>query len=255
MTTAFAYAQARLQARHAQRLDPAAWQRLGASTSLAHFLEAAQKSGLHAWVAHLHAGLSARELERSLGRELAACVEEVASWLPVSWQPATLWVAKLPLLASMATLLGEVERPAWVPLHPDTEPLAELSWDERASAIAACGLAPLANPALGTNVAERWAHQFRKLWPRMLPSARDGLEALYQSSSRYFRESTDPSRSGWQLDAELDEEVTRLFRRHPEQPAAVFCHLCLVALDLSRLRGAVVRRALFAGVESEAAWA
>ena len=44
---------------------------------------------------------------------------------------------------------------------------------------------------------------------------------------------------------DLAQTVTRLFRRHGGTPVAVFCHLALVALDLERLRGDLVRRALF----------
>ena len=44
---------------------------------------------------------------------------------------------------------------------------------------------------------------------------------------------------------DLAHAVTRLFRRHGASPAAVFCHLVLVALDLERLRGGLVRRRLF----------
>ena len=47
------------------------------------------------------------------------------------------------------------------------------------------------------------------------------------------------------LRAILDQSLTAAFRRHSQQPAAIFCHLGLVALDLERLRGGLVRRAVF----------
>jgi hypothetical protein len=48
--------------------------------------------------------------------------------------------------------------------------------------------------------------------------------------------------------------LVRLFRKHGGSPAAVFCHLALVALDLERLRGGLIRRRVFApGNAKEAA--
>ena len=44
---------------------------------------------------------------------------------------------------------------------------------------------------------------------------------------------------------DLAQTLTRIFRRHGGSPAAVFCHLALVALELERLRGDLVRRRLF----------
>jgi hypothetical protein len=42
-----------------------------------------------------------------------------------------------------------------------------------------------------------------------------------------------------------------MFRKHAFQPAAVFIHLLLVALDMERLRGSVMQRALFPGYREE----
>jgi hypothetical protein len=45
--------------------------------------------------------------------------------------------------------------------------------------------------------------------------------------------------------------LQRLFRRHPVEPVALFSYLALLGLDLERLRGGLVERAVFAPVEVE----
>jgi hypothetical protein len=43
----------------------------------------------------------------------------------------------------------------------------------------------------------------------------------------------------------LLSKLTTAFRKYSFQPAAAFCHLALVALDLEMLRGDLLRRKLF----------
>jgi hypothetical protein len=70
------------------------------------------------------------------------------------------------------------------------------------------------------------------------------LEARLQRHLSRLRESDGVERSQ-QACQRLSEELAYEFRRHTHQPAAAFMHLALVALDLERLRAALVRRALF----------
>ena len=202
----FAYAQARIQARHAERPDEATWARLHASTTLAHFLTMARATGLRRWVAHLKPSHGAYDIERSLGNEFRTYVQEVASWLPERWQDATRAVGNLPLASE-----GEGKR------------------------------------LLGL---------WRARWPRTSGGERRALDALVDALSRHWAEmaSADTSSDGWVLRAALGARLGRLFRAEREQPAAVFCHLGMIALDVERLRGALLRRALFEDVRSDAAW-
>jgi hypothetical protein len=204
--TEFAYTQARIQARHAQRPDEATWARLHASTTLAHFLTAARATGLRRWVAHLKPGHAAQDIERSLGTEFRSYVREVASWLPERWQDATRAVGELPLASE-----GE-----------------------------------------GKRLLELW----RARWPRASVGQRRALNALVDALSRHSDEmATAASTSdGWLLRAALGTQLARLFRAEREQPTAVFCHLGMIALDVERLRGALLRRALFEDVRSDVAW-
>jgi len=43
----------------------------------------------------------------------------------------------------------------------------------------------------------------------------------------------------------LAHALTRMFRERGGTPSAAFCHLALVAIDIERLRGGLVRRRLF----------
>ena len=50
---------------------------------------------------------------------------------------------------------------------------------------------------------------------------------------------------GWALRRQLDEQLVRLWRRHPAEPVGGFIHLALTALEGERLRGELARRAAF----------
>ena len=202
----FAYAQARIQARHAERPDEATWARLHASTTLGHFLTMARATGLRRWVAHLKPAHGVHDIERSLRTEFRSYVHEVASWLPERWQDAT----------------------------------------------RAVGNTPLESEGEGKRLLELW----RARWPRMSGRERRALDALVETLSRHLEEMATASASsdGWVLRAALGARLGRLFRAECEQPAAVFCHLGMIALDVERLRGALLRRALFEDVRSDAAW-
>jgi hypothetical protein len=97
---------------------------------------------------------------------------------------------------------------------------------------------------------------FRGRWPFTTPSERRSLDDLLAELEQHRAAmGGSDAADGWALRAELDARVTRLFRLHAGGPAAPFCHLTLVALDLERLRGALLRRALFPDLRSEASWA
>jgi hypothetical protein len=54
-------------------------------------------------------------------------------------------------------------------------------------------------------------------------------------------------RDAWQERSALERELRRLFRKSALRPETAFCYLALVALDLERLRAALVRRVLWRG--------
>jgi hypothetical protein len=207
----FSYAQARLQARHAARPGDALWIRLEASRSLGHYLESARGTVIEPWLAGLQGASGVHEIEPGLRRVFRRYVLQVASWLPNRWQPSVAWTAELAELPTRA---------------------------EQAETLA------------------HWRQQFRELTPPATPSQRRGIELLAVQLGRYRSglldaETSSPDADGRELDRTLELALVRLFRWHPEQPAAALCHLALTALDLQRLRAGLCARALFAPEGSE----
>lgn len=97
---------------------------------------------------------------------------------------------------------------------------------------------------------------WRSEWPRTSGAERARLDELVDALTAHQQRmrSADMQEDGWRLGDALEAGLQRLFRRCTLQPAAPLCHLALIALDLHRLRGAVLRRALFPDVTSEVSW-
>jgi hypothetical protein len=91
-----------------------------------------------------------------------------------------------------------------------------------------------------------WADAWRQRWPRPGAAARadlDGLAALLGQHLTAFRASS-PQRA-WTRRQALRERLRLRFHGLGLSPAAPFVYLVLVALDLERLRRALLDRALF----------
>jgi hypothetical protein len=245
--TQLAYVQARLQARHGRRPDGATWQRLVNSGDLGHCLEVARRTPLRRWVAHLTGSRDSHGIEAALRQELRAYVAEVAAWQPPGWRPAVLWAATLPDLPLIDHLLSAQAPPAWLPQEPALRGLMAGRQRDRVSALAASAFAPLL-PFWdkGLPLARAWGEHWRSLWPSMPRSHARSLEALASLLAGHRAEMA-AGVDGGAARAYLARRVEHLFRRHPQQPAAVFCHLVLVGLDVEQLRGLLARRALLPG--------
>jgi hypothetical protein len=240
------YAQARLQARHGQRADEAAWQRLETTREYGALFDAARTSPLRSWVVGLTPRSSAREIETVLRGHWCAVVDETAGWMPTGWQAAIAWCALLPLLPALQHLARSGPVRPW--MHGDAllrkvcaaEPAA------RAAALRGTGAGALA-PAWAepqTLGAAWWLE-----WERRLPHplrADDNLRAvatLLRAHGSAF--AAAPAGPGTLLRRALQARLAPWLRRAAAEPAAAFVHLALCALDLERLRGELLRRALF----------
>jgi hypothetical protein len=94
----FAYAQARLGARHAERVSPATWLRLETHRSAESFLEAARATPLARWLGRVDRNPDPHAVEAALELEFANHVEEVADWIDDPWARSVRWLRWLPLL-------------------------------------------------------------------------------------------------------------------------------------------------------------
>ncbi|HWK82323.1 MAG TPA: hypothetical protein VNS61_01185, partial [Caldimonas sp.] len=108
------YAQARLNARHGQRLREADWHRIEVLRELAPLLELARGTALRSWLSGITAESSVHQVEATLRGHWRALVDEVSSWMPTPWQAAVSWCEVLPDLAPLQHLARGGKATPWM---------------------------------------------------------------------------------------------------------------------------------------------
>jgi hypothetical protein len=249
----WSYVQARLQARFGDRLGEGDWHLLEAVQSLERFLERARSTSLRRFTERLTADMASHAIERILRQEWLRYVEEVAGWTRPAWRPAVRWVVHVPDLPVLDRM-AHADPPDWAHDDPIFAAVAG-GHHPLASAAAKPSELDLPSPAGAPDagVAATWLAHWRALWPggaeqpwpgELADIAKSQTERLARAGAH---ETSEPYRR------ELERVLTRLFRRQAGTPIAMFCHLGLLALDLERLRGDLVRRRLFGTAPSEGA--
>ena len=242
----FAYAQARLQARHAQRPDEQLWRRLQGIATLEHYLQVAAGSALQHWVAGLQVQRDSHAIELLLRSRLRSYIDEVAGWLPKPWQAAVRWTKRLQDLPVIQYLLSDREPPAWVARDPVLAAFAGDSIDARRLAMSASDCLCLVQhwrPPL--SIQEVWLQCWEQSWPDA-PRYAAGLRRLagiYAGQSETVLVGSSDVRG--ERRAALVSAYTRAFRRYAFEPGSAIAHIWLVALDVQRLRSGVLHRLLF----------
>lgn len=243
----YAYAQARLQARFGAQPGASVWESLQTLVELPTLLEQMRVTPLRHWIASISASTPAHEMERLLRRRLQALIDEVAHWLPAEWRAAVHWTETLLDLPALAHLLRGDEAYAWMQDEPALQELAALHPTLRAGAAAQGRYASLLPRAGDTTLIARWLLEWRRRWPDAGGRERAALEQLAARVRGHLdRFAADRNGSGWAARDRLRTELTFLFRRQARTPAAAFAWLLLAALELERVRGALVERAHFA---------
>jgi hypothetical protein len=242
----FSYAQARLQARHGARPGGTDWLRLEGAGDLANYLLIAQQSTMKPWILGLHAHSSSHEIELTLREQFRQHVGEVARWVPSDWKSAMQWVSRIVDLPVISHLLAGEMAPAWVSDDPVLQGFAIGELDLRRGVEGDPGLTALIDQwQPDVTIFDGWLMCWQLLWPKQ-SHHRTGLDYL----SRLFKTQIEAQSSETAVDVaalreRLDHDLVTAFRRYRAQPAAAFAHIALTALDLERLRGGLVRRALF----------
>lgn len=248
MSTAdFAYVQVRLQARHGARPDEAVWRHLQGTSDFANYLQLARNTPLRSWVQTLDPGQSSDEIEGELRRLFRRHVDEVAGWVGPAWRPAVYWVRHLPDLPALQYLFSGDPVPVWMQNDPELHDMGCLPVDARLDAVrqSDCNIFYLAWQA-GESLPDAWLARWRALWP-MVARREQSMEALGKVLSQYLRVLQADTSGSVQARCEaLQLQLDSAFRRYSFQPAAVFSHLALTALELTRLRGELLVRQLFA---------
>lgn len=250
----WSYVQARLQARHGERLSEPEWRMLEAAKTLAGFLEKTRSTSLRRFVDRLDDEMTSHAIECILRFAWRAYVAEIGSWTPPAWRRSTLWVSYVPDLVVVDRLLAG-ETAIWMREDPLFGPLISADHDTRATTLQETPFFPLtAAPKENGGLGERWRAHWRTLWPRRCGAqGQPPLEKLADLVKAHVEElaAARVEESSGLYRRNLARALTRMFRNCGGTPAAAFCHLALVALDMERLRGGLVRRRLFDSEYSE----
>lgn len=244
----FAYAQARLQARHGMRPDDHAWAVVQSIRDLSHFLQTARTTALRPWVLHIGAQTDIHTIELTLKGQFRRYVYEVAGWQPTAWRKAILWVQRLLDLPALQHLFAGEPVPSWMLEDEILRPFATENMAARLEAVKASDCAVLLRGWLAeTPLTIAWLEQCRRLWPADDKPHHPALNELIAAFQAHIEElhNAGPTEISEPTRKRLAERLTHIFRRRDHQPAAALAHLGLVALDMERLRGELTRRVLF----------
>jgi hypothetical protein len=246
---AFAYSQARLQARYGARPRIADWSHIAATADLGALLQVLRASPLAGWTGRLGSRPGIHEIEWRAREEWLRRVDEVALWQPEAWRKGIHWLRWIAYLPALQKLARGGRAQAWMRDDPVLGPIVAREPRERATALRRTPLAPLAGGFHPPHeVAVAWTRHWRQLWPSR-DAGRGPIEALIGMTSherRVLARLADGVRSTDALRA-LERRFQLGFRRHPLSPAAAVAYLGLLALDLRRMRGALATRALHEG--------
>ncbi len=236
------YAHARLGARYGTRADELVWRRLAMIRDLGAFLDAARTSALGAWVTAIRPDSNVHAIELALRAHWRERIAAIAAWMPPEWRPAIEWCGLWPDLPVLQHLARGGVAPSWL----RDDPLAAALRDGRPAGHDA-GAATLLTA--GKAAPERMATLWHEAWLQRLPvqgsapSLLTEFAGVMKAHAIRFR---DPLQTdGWALRRALHARLAQLFRRATLDPTAAFIFLALSALEGERLRGELVRRAVF----------
>ena len=206
---------------------------------------------------HLPPQAEVHQIERSLRKSWHDYATEVAGWAPGEWRPAIRWTAHLTDLPHISHLArGGSVRP-WMLEDPELAPLAMEDFQRRREALSTSQYGEIADAIIGNrSPVEAWLDSWESTWPaaQSVP-ALETLRLILGSHIEDILQETGSQPTGPGLRSQLAERLTAVFRRESGKIGAVFAHLALMLLDLERLRGGLVLRALFPDPQERPLWA
>ena len=277
----WSYVQARLQARHGERLDEGGWRALEAARTLNQFLERSRATPLRRFADHLNAQMSSHAMERMLRAAWRDYVAEIADWVTPAWQPAVQWTAHVPDLPVIdAVIKGKA--PAWAQADPVFSALAEMAPQKNAPRRGnhvLLSLFPLIPAQAGiqgqdykvgnlphwvpafagtsgvsvddkrgeNSLPRRWLAHWRSLWPQRRGPDSDALGKFARCRARPYAAARARRRRRCQrpLSPRSGAGPDAHFSPRQRNAGRGVLPSGAVALDLERLRGGLVRRRLF----------
>jgi hypothetical protein len=174
-------------------------------------------------------------------------IDDIASWTPRDWRASVAWTKHLTYLPALLHLLKGNTAQAWMLQDPVLKPFTAIHHDQRNTAFLQSDYAPLVHARQeGQPLVAAWAARWQALWPGPRASEREGLLLLYRLLLQHLESFAQAAPdAAWPQRQQLAGRLRTLFRQFRYQPAAIFVHLLLVALDVERLRGDILQRRLF----------
>jgi hypothetical protein len=245
------FALARMHARLARRLGPAAWSGIEQARAIAPILEFVRGSTLADVAKPFAAAHDLHALDRAARDAWAATIAEAAAWMPGGFASALVWCRVLALLPALVHLARHDDAPAWMASDSELSSLASAPHERRRTLLLATDFAPIAH---AWHAPAQFIPAWRAEWRRRLPPRAfddTALSDLAKLISRHFeRLATAALHESAPLRADFEADLVKRFRRHTLEPVAVFAWLGLAALDIRRLRGELARRVAFPAVRS-----
>ncbi|MBT8443835.1 MAG: hypothetical protein KJO13_03765, partial [Gammaproteobacteria bacterium] len=222
----FAYMQARIQARHGDRLTQEQWQQLDACRDAGRYLQLARASNLGHWVRHFAAHEDPAQWERSLRADWNRNLLALTDWVPDRWRATMLWLQSLPLLPAISLLLHGERPMRWMRDDPFFAEF-DLSGDDAfRESLHRSAWSPLVAHWYRDHPVESWMSAWRTRWPgrdaatvMQLEQTCDDLAATWRAPDAYVREWHDA----------LEAKFIRLLRRRPRTILAMIGHVGLVS--------------------------
>lgn len=242
------YAQSRLQARFGEFPDELLWQKLEGATDPASALETARSCGLRRWVASVTPHASSHEIEITLRTRWRECVTEIASWMPCNWQAALLWTRELPDLSALVYLARGATPLPWMLDDPVLQVYSRADPTTRAvllredyRTLLGSSFERLEHSVQHgvpgrSRLGQVWLDEWQRRWPRWIDS-----DALKELTTLLDAALGQPARTARPV---LLRKLRALFRRSVLHPVVVFIYLAFAAIDLQRLRAALLKHAL-----------
>ena len=229
------------------RPDEHVWQIVESKKELENYLQTASQTHLKDWVAGLQATDNHHVIENTLLKLYREYILDVARWVPPEWRDAVRWVSSLTYLPAIQHLLSGNTAQQWMREDPELKNFTATNMDLRLDNFSTSRFAPLLDAwQSDQSLVTGWLIYWRSLWPDKKFKHQTPLNELIKLTTGHietFRHLV-PTMTGPQRQ-QLSTKLTVMFRKYAFQPVAVFIHLFLVALDIERLRGAIMRRSLF----------